>query len=249
MTAITQPTERRIPLEGAFNVRDLGGYAATGGKTTQWGRIFRADGLHKLTAQDQLELLNRGIRTVVDLRHEHEVREFRNVFADSDVVSYHNISLINPAATTRRDIRCLGDMYMDMVDNAQPLLKQVMELLAEKEGGALFHCSAGKDRTGVVSGLLLGLAGVSRETIVADYELTGPNIVPIMGELRKGIPDIVPEEMAQELLGCAPSNMVMLLDHLEERYGGAEAYLRGIGLTEEQLGKLRSKLVGEVDAG
>ncbi|RUS45320.1 tyrosine-protein phosphatase [Cohnella sp. AR92] len=244
MTSFTPPIERRIPLEGAFNVRDLGGYEAGNGKTTQWGRVYRADGLHRLTAEDQRELLDRGIRTVVDLRHEHELAEFKNVFANSDAVSYHNISLVNPAATTRRDIRCLGDMYMDMLDNVQPLLKQVMELVAEKEGGVLFHCAAGKDRTGVVAGLLLGLAGVSRETIVADYEQTGPNIEPIKADLRKGIPDIVPEEMAQELLGCAPTNMIMMLDHLEKEYGGAEAYLRGIGLTEEQLEKLQAKLVG-----
>ncbi|THF74725.1 tyrosine-protein phosphatase [Cohnella fermenti] len=244
MTTTTEPIERRIPLEGAFNVRDLGGYGAANGKTTQWGRLFRADGLHKLTEQDRQELLGRGIRTVVDLRHEHEVREFRNVFADSDAVTYRNISLINPAATTRRDIRCLGDMYVDMLDNAQPVLKEVLDLLAEKDGGALFHCSAGKDRTGVLAGLLLSLAGVSRETIVADYEQTGPNIAPILGELRKGIPDVVPEEMARELLGCAPSNMVMMLDHLESEYGGGAAYMRHIGLGEEQIEALLGKLLG-----
>lgn len=244
MNLQTPPFERRLPLEGAFNVRDLGGYPAMDGRMTQPGRVFRADGLHKLTAADQQYLLEQGIGKIVDLRHEHELLKLRNVFADSSRLTYHNVSLVNPATATGPDIHSLGEMYIDMLDHAQAPLLQVFELLAERmEEKVLFHCAAGKDRTGVTAALLLDLAGVPHEYIIADYALTAECIAPILPELLKDKPEAVPYEAYVKFMGSDPLNMEMMLEHLDKLYGGAEKYLSLIGLSGEQIAALKGKLL------
>lgn len=244
MTSSTDTFERRVPLEGAYNLRDLGGYAAANGLATRWGRFYRADGLHKLTARDQEAILARGVSKIVDLRHDHELSQAPNVFKDSDKLAYFNVNLVNPATTTRADIRNLGDMYVDMLDNVQEPLLRVFELLSEdSEEAVLFHCMAGKDRTGVVAGLLLALAGVARETIADDYALTAANIAPLMDEFRAARPEVVPADVYERFLGCDREYMERMLDHLESKHGGAERYLLAIGLPSERVDALKRKLL------
>ncbi|MFC5407450.1 tyrosine-protein phosphatase [Cohnella soli] len=245
MNAATTSNERRVSMEGAYNVRDLGGYPTKDGRAVRRGMFYRADGLHKLTADDQKEIVERGVRAIVDLRHGRELEEAANVFASSDRVAYNNVSLINPTQSTSMNIRSLGDLYVDILDNVQPQLLQVFELLAaDPEESVLFHCAAGKDRTGVTAALLLDLAGVSRDVIVADYAMTAACLSPLMEELRKGRPDVVSAEMYEKFLGAEPENMEMMLAHLTDRYGGAESYLKTIGLSDETVQVLKSKLVG-----
>lgn len=233
-------------MEGACNVRDLGGYPAADGRTTQWGRIYRADGLQRLTDQDQEAILARGVRKVIDLRHGRELMQWPNVFTDSAKLAYSNVSLINPASPTSSfNARTLGDMYVHMLDHVQEQLLRVFELLSEDaEEPVLFHCAAGKDRTGVVAALLLSLAGVPRETIVDDYELTAECILPIMDELRAGRPEHLPPDEYERFLGCDRENMEQMLMHLREVYGNAEQYLLAIGLPKERVDTLYRKLLG-----
>jgi len=170
---MTVHTERRVvQVEGAYNVRDLGGYRTRNGQITRWGVLYRADGLHRLTEESQQALIDKGIRTVIDLRGSREVEQKRNVLRDSDRVRYHNVSLLNPAAPRNAQMNHLGDLYVHLIDHAQVELRRVFSLLAEQNGhAALFHCAAGKDRTGVVAALLLELAGVPHETIAEDYAI------------------------------------------------------------------------------
>ncbi|MBB6671664.1 tyrosine-protein phosphatase [Cohnella nanjingensis] len=246
MNALTHVPERRLIVEGAYNVRDLGGYPTADGRTTRWGRLYRADGLHKLTEAGQQAILERGVAAVVDLRHASELETMPNVFADSSRVAYHNVDLINPTTSARPTIKNLGDMYVNMLDDCQPALTRILSLLADSEGtAALYHCTAGKDRTGLVSALLLDLARVPHDVIAADYALTAECLLPIMDELRQGRPEQVPAEMYEKFLGCDPENMELLLAHLVARYGGAERFMLEIGLTEAQVDALKAKLLGE----
>ncbi|MCZ8513762.1 tyrosine-protein phosphatase [Paenibacillus filicis] len=246
MNSITPTPERVIKLQGAYNVRDLGGYAAADGRMTRWGQVYRADGLHKLSELDQQELIARGLAKVVDLRHDREIEEMKDVFAGSDRVAYHHVSLINPTSTANSSIRSLGDMYVGMLEQAHPSIRAVMELIAgEEQRAVLFHCTAGKDRTGVISGLLLQLAGVPDDIIIEDYAMTSECIAPLMEELRAGRPEMVPAEMYEKFLGCDRDNMSMMLGYLQEAYGGAERYLLSIGVTEAQVASLKSKLLGQ----
>jgi protein-tyrosine phosphatase len=246
MVSQMNTNERVLKLEGAYNVRDLGGYQTADGRITQWGRVFRADGLHKLSEQDQQVLVSLGIRTVVDLRHTNEIQKMKNVFADSAYMAYHNISLINPATTIKPSIQSLGDMYVNILDECQPLIRRVFELLLtdHEKDAALFHCTAGKDRTGIISALLLDLVGVPYEVIMDDYAMTAYCIAPLMDELRDNSrQDLVPVEALEKFLGCDRENMLMMLAHLKEAYGGGERYLLAIGLSEPILATLKRKLL------
>lgn len=237
-------TDRLISLEGAYNVRDIGSYVTATGQTVSPGHLFRADGLHKLTEQDQVLLLGRGIRTIIDLRHGDEQLAKKNVFAESAAVVYHNISLINPATTLVENIRTLGDMYVNMLDQCGQSLREVFERISEAPaGGVLFHCAAGKDRTGVVAGLLLDLAGVPAEVIAQDYAETEINLAPLMEEFRAEMPEAMQGGKYDAFLGSAPENMVKMLDHLHNVYGGAEGYLISIGLDENQIAALKRRLL------
>ena len=238
--------ERIVPVAGAYNIRDLGGYATTDGRTTRWGAMFRADGLHRLSEEDKRLLEERGVRTVVDLRHARELEAKRNAFADSDTVEYVHISLLNPATPGVREVRDLGDLYINLLDGAQGELRLVFETLAAAPGSAaLFHCAAGKDRTGVVAGLLLDLAGVPHDVIADDYAMTAACIEPILDELREGRPEGMAREAYERYLESEPEFMLRMLQHLEATYGGAAAYLRAIGVAEADVARLREKLVGQ----
>ena len=247
----TQLDERRIvAVEGAYNVRDLGGYATKDGRTTRWGVLFRADGLHRLSPQSQSALVDKGIRAVIDLRHARELEEKRNVFAESESVDYYHISLLNPANAGTGHVRSLGDLYIKLLEGSRDELLRVFQVLADGSGRAtLFHCAAGKDRTGVVAALLLELAGVPHNVIAEDYSLTAVLIAPIMEELRGGRPEAVTDEQYERFLGSDPDHMIDMLLHLEARYGGAESYLRSIGLLEEQIRHLKEKLVSAESEG
>lgn len=241
-----KPTERIISLEGACNVRDLGGYQTKEGREIQWGRFYRGDGQHKLTEHDQELLLGRGIHTVIDLRHAQEVSVAKDAFADSDKVAYHNVDLLNPATTNQPQVNSLGDLYVSMLDNSQDAFLRIFEILANPSDEAvLFHCTAGKDRTGMVAALLLDLAGVPHTTIIEDYAMTAECLLPIMDELRAGRPEGMPADLYERLLGCDPSNMEMMLQHLHAAFGGSERYLAAIGLSEEKVQVLKQKLLEE----
>jgi protein-tyrosine phosphatase len=243
MHPILEKGQRVLQVEGAYNVRDLGGYATKDGRTTQWGVYYRADGMHRLSDESRHALVNMGVGKVIDLRHLAEIEAKRNVFTDDDRVDYHHISLINPVSLASKQIRCLGDLYVGMLEGSQAELRRVFALLAESGGADLFHCSAGKDRTGVVSVLLLELAGVPHETIKEDFSLTAACLAPIMHEFRSERPADMPEELYENFIGCDPANMDMMLQHLQDKYTNAERYLLSIGLSEEQIQAIKDRFV------
>ncbi len=152
---------------------------------------------------------------------------------------------MNPTKLANSQVRSLGDLYVSLLESSQAELQQIFAILAESSDSAmLYHCTAGKDRTGVVSALLLELAGVSQETILEDYSLTAVCLTPLMEELRRDRPEGMLAEMYEHFISSDPANMVMMLGHLAEKYTNAEHYLRGIGITEVQLQALKARLVG-----
>jgi protein-tyrosine phosphatase len=239
--------ERLVKLEGAYNLRDLGGYKTKDGNVTKWGRFYRADGLHKLTEADQRTVLDRNIRLVVDLRHTDELQKDPNVFAASEQVAYHNVSLINPATVASTNSSSLGELYVGMLDESQSQIREVMDYLANGPGDALlYHCTAGKDRTGVISALLLDTAGVPHDVIVNDYSMTAECLAPMIDEIRQKHLGSMTQEQSEKFerfMGCASENMVIMLEHLYNRYESAEKYLLAIGLTEAQIDTLKRKLL------
>lgn len=242
------PYERHLPIKGTFNVRDLGGYAAAEGET-RWRRVLRADGLHRLDADGMDAVLALGVSTVIDLRHGGEVDTHPNPLSTHPAIAYHNVSLFEalaPEAAPGEDLLLV--LYRQALDTRQAAIAQVLRIIAAAPTGAvLFHCTAGKDRTGIVSALLLAIAGVEAGLIVADYALTGERIAPLVEEI---IADAVARgadaERFRPLLASDPQTMAGTIAHIDATYGSAPAYLDHIGLDPETIAGLRRRLVGEL---
>ncbi len=241
--------QRLLRLQGAHNIRDLGGYAAAGGNETKWRAALRGDGLARLSAGDRAMLLGEGLRTVIDLRSTHEMRAEPNPFEGHPNVWFHNIPLFGAlapieavsSATGRFD---MAERYREAVDRCQAQIAEVITTIAAAEDGVvLFHCTAGKDRTGIIAALLLSLAGVDDDTIVNDYAMTATVAAPLLDRLRAealargGSPELI-----ESFLTSEPMTMRILLDHVAQAHGGTAAYLSSIGLDRSTLEALKRRL-------
>jgi protein-tyrosine phosphatase len=234
-----------IELEGAFNVRDVGGYPAADG-LIRTNALLRADSLHKLTPADQQILLDYGVRAVIDLRHASEVNSAANVFAQSSDVNYHTVPIFEgqPEAANPENAD-LAAIYRYMVDQCQQGLVKALQTIARApEGAVLVHCTAGKDRTGVVTALALAAVGVSQEVIVEEYALTTEAMKRLRPRLL-GNPDIKPEMIPyiEKMLGSEPELMETLLAYIDEKYGGTDHYLNQIGISSTDLDLLSARLI------
>ena len=200
-----------------------------------------------LTATDQQGLLDYGVRTIIDLRRSGEVADTPNVFAASGAVAFHHVNLIGdddldlgPVPLAQGRASEIAHSYCGWLDRCQDQMARVMGLMATPGAlPALFHCHAGKDRTGTTAALLLALAGVPEETIAADYGLTARYLID--GYLQ--YPDRDErirtwEDYQREY--CDPEAMLLVLAHVRRQYGGVEAYCKTIGLDERAIGRLRA---------
>lgn len=250
LDTVIHPPERHVPVEGAFNVRDLGGYRTRQGGTTRWGAFLRADSLHALDTVASTRLSDTGLVAVVDLRTPEELDREPSPFASHERVRYHHVSLFGALDPIRLlEARQSGtfrmvDRYIEALDGCHVAIATVVERMANAEDGiVLFNCTAGKDRTGIIAALLLSLAGVGEDDIVADYALTARAdgmLDRLRGRLTRAgyAPATVDAILASE-----PAAMQATLDHLRERHGGAEAYLLAAGLDKDALAAVRRRLV------
>ncbi len=245
--------QRHLRLSGAYNVRDLGGYRIAGGGQTQCDRVLRADGLHRLDASDVDDLVGRGLCTVIDLRRPSELAEAPNPFARHDRVAYHHVSLFDRLAPLEMvgSDNLLLDLYKLAFRERRQEFAAVMGIIADApEGAVLFHCAAGKDRTGLVAAILLGLAGVAPEDIVADYALTGPLIAPLLeGFVDHARARGLDVAGFRRLLTCEPETMAATLAELDDMHGGVAGYLGSIGLSDNTIARLRSRLTAPSQTG
>lgn len=243
------PADRHIPLEGAVNFRDLGGYRGLDGRAIRRRVLFRADGLSHLTPGDHAEIRKLGIATVIDLRSDGEVKRGQFDVATTPVRFLHAPLLPNVDRDQKNvafDPFMLGGFYSAMLEDAAVHVRAAVEAIAEPDGGpVVFHCTAGKDRTGVLAGLLLRLLGVDDEVIVEDYALTARAMAALKEriEVRDPILAAQMQQGDQARFSAAPTNMEQMLAAIDERWGSAEKYAATIGLSEETIAALRSKLL------
>jgi protein-tyrosine phosphatase len=239
--------DRLLPLAGAFNFRDLGGYPTADGRTTRWGQAFRSDALQELTAGDLAVLRHRGLRTVVDLRTGAELeRHGRGLLIDEPIEHVHlsvlpvesGESLAAPPPVGND----LAERYLWYLEVGTPSLAAAIRLLADAAALPLvFHCAAGKDRTGVLSALVLSCLGVGPATIVDDYVQTEAGLELILERLRG--PASGYDLRADPRVTIEAATMERFLDGLDRRYGGAIGWARSAGIDVETLDALRSTLL------
>ena len=249
--------DRWLHLDGAHNVRDLGGLATVEGRRTRWRAFLRADSLHQLTSSSQRQLAEYGLGTVVDLRRTRETVATPNVFCGSGEVRYLHVNMIGDTqppgygvlpADGVRSPAWVSQGYQILLDHRQTAIRDILGVLSRTPPSTvLFHCAGGTDRTGIIAALLLGLAGVPWEVIVEDYSLSADGLLERF--LAEGIPQDFPEvseddlsqTRAREVL-APPEAMHLTLEFLAEKYGGIEGYLRRIGLVDDQIENMRGAL-------
>lgn len=248
---MTDALDRLIALEGAVNFRDLGGYAADGGMQTRWRTLFRADGLGDLTESDFDVLRAIGIRTVIDLRSGEELERGR-FDVDAHPVTFLHFPIIEKLPDVDEFDRrpgLLDAQYQEMLSGAGSQFVAVLSALTAPDAlPAVFHCTAGKDRTGVLSAIVLSLLGVDDSTVVADYALSGEAMLRLRAKLILKYPEGRETiENIDEVFSATPTRMEGLLDHLREQYGSIEEYLAELGAPAGLVADLREALLEGAD--
>lgn len=229
---------REIQLTGALNVRDLGGLPTRSGGETRYGKLYRSDGLDHLTEEDLKKLLSLGIQQDIDLRSMNEIEKWRDLLGEQPEIAYRKIPLLHTIDSTNLPAT-LSDLYLYMLDDSQGEFKKIFRYILDyKESATLFHCSAGKDRTGLVAAILLLLVGVEEEDVIRDYCLSEENLKLIRERFS-----VENDPALQAFLNARPEDIGPFLDHLRIDYGGAEAYLFHIGMSAEEIESLKAILV------
>jgi protein-tyrosine phosphatase len=248
--------ERLFPLEQGSNFRDVGGYAGAGGKTVKWGRIFRSGALPLLSERDYALLSGLKIKSIVDLRSLEE----REVAA-TELDDRTGALFLSNDYSLKPLMRNFGaqngeNVYVGMEKMLRPQYRAIFARLLANDGAVMYHCSAGQDRTGVASALILSVLGVDRKTILKDYHLSTPSRRP-QWEMPKLDPADYPNNPIVGYYAAAAkkpggataeplysksgvSHLVQFFAYLDKEYGGVDAYLEkelAVGPTE--VAKLR----------
>lgn len=233
----------RLPLEGATNVRDMGGYPTMDGKVTRFRVFIRGNRLKDITENDNEFLKNYGITDIIDLRGNTKIQD---IFVSDDNInkeyfSYHYIPFSNVeteeyiAKYAVDDSFDYGEGYYLLLKNKEKIAK-FFKTLANADGAVLYHCTAGKDRTGVASALLLGICNVSDLDIIANYEVTNTYLMN--------------EEI---MLTYDPFSRVSkakfmetFIKRLKENYKTFEDYVLSCGVTKEEIERIREKFLEDI---
>jgi protein-tyrosine phosphatase len=246
---------REIKLEGVLNFRDLGGYKARGGKTVAWRRVFRSGEMHLMTPNDMTRLKEElKIRTVIDLRSARRQEQtgignlaMMGINSYSIPLNMINVSDAEKTTEILSRFTSSGEIYLYRIKlkgYGQGMI-EALELIASPENHPLvFHCNAGKDRSGILTALLLGALGVAEEVIIGDYVLTAQSLKkfierwdndPVTAGIHKNLPAF--DKVAE------PKTMAFFLTALKNKYGSSAGYLKAQGAAPSLVKRLEKALL------
>lgn len=222
-------------LETTLNTRELGGYRTRQGNMTKVDTLLRSDEQKQLSSGDIAYLSERQITTIIDMRTKKVTSHLPSPFANKTPFAYHNIP-IEEGSGVPESMEAVPVSYMNIAGSAN--MRQIYRSIAQAPQGVLFHCSAGKDRSGVVSAILLLLAEVGDKDIIENYMMTKEYNAKRFALARKNYPDvdiniIIPRE----------EFILRFLQLFREKYGNAENYMRSIGVLSEEIERIRGKLL------
>jgi protein-tyrosine phosphatase len=217
--------------------------------------LVRSDHVGHLTEAGRQALVAYGVTTVIDLRSPAELEAAPNPFSPLPIgerarergVNQERMKYIHLPVVDDANMRRLGDAtnmfdrYLMMLGNRSDAFRQIFTAVADASGGIVFHCFAGKDRTGLVAAMLLEVAGVSDDAIAEDFAETD---VQLAKKYEQWLAEAEPQrrEALSDELHCPPERILSVLDHLRERWGGVAGYLEAAGLPAEKIDQLSSKL-------
>lgn len=251
---VMQEWQRTVRLHGCANFRDIGGYPTRDGRTVRTGQVFRSDALRLLTASDIARLRDElRIGHVIDLRSTAELRIDGRGLLEHEPVRFQHLPLydgngsrrsVSADSRQRPALSDLAALYMLMAEVAMQRIGNVIRAVAQSTEPTVYHCAAGKDRTGVISALILGLLDVEEEIIVADYALTQEHLGQIIPRLLAdaGYRTML-EELPPDTMHAQPQTMRRFLQGLQSKYGSIDGYARAAGISEETVGHLRKRLL------
>lgn len=228
--------ERMLEVESMTNVRDLGGYETQAGYYTKSHKFVRSTNPSKLTDEEKKYFYDYGIRVQIDLRSDFEVDQQPSMLKDYEDIEYYHVNLLqakdlNVLPEEVSNYHDLAGFYIFMLESNKAQFKKVFEIFYDHPyDAALFNCSAGKDRTGVIAALLLDLAGCHEYDIVKDYCESYENNLKLMPELEKLV-----DVENRAFLESEPRMMMKFLAYLREHYGSAKEYLISCGLEEDKI--------------
>lgn len=242
--------DRHVTFEAGFNCRDLGGYPTNEGRLVRWGVVFRSGSLHRLTTADLESAKRIGVRTVIDLRSTAELE--RNGRYPGDDVAFHHAPLFEedrvPFKWAEPDDPepPLGEDYVAIAETGASSLAGALSVIAGGDHPVVFHCAAGKDRTGILAGLLLATLGVPDETITDDYEMSNLSLAAHLAWAEVNDPEEAAEITGRPswLLHSSGPVIKAFLDIVRSRYGSTEGYLTtALGVNTEIIERLRVRLL------
>jgi protein-tyrosine phosphatase len=249
-------SNRSIELGGVFNFRDLGGYETSSGRSVRWRQLFRADGLDRLTTDDLDVLEPIALRSVIDLRSTPEIERNGRFPVETYPVAWHHLSIVD--TTWERDNTLPKDLgpteflvhaYDKMLTEGAPRFVAAFELLAAADAlPAVFHCAAGKDRTGLLAALVLGAIGVDSDTIVHDYALTEAAMPRFIEAMKLRYPERVAQmsTVPAGYMAATPEAMELTLRSLIADHGSLRGFVRDIGVTDDVVERLEATLLTSI---
>lgn len=226
---------RRILLSHTLNTRDLGGYPIDRRRATSYQKFLRSDVPH-IASKEDIELLSVAqITTIIDLRNDIEVQKKPCAFKEIDSMEYHHCRMHGDGRLPESPA-AVPHSYLEMIDEQTSVLK-ILQAMTNAKGSVLFHCSAGKDRTGVISALLLLLAGVQKPDIIADYHISQAYLSDLLLQYSQSS-----DSVDINIITPKVEYMEQFLKLFLDKYGSIEAYLLRIGLLEYEINRLKDKL-------
>jgi protein tyrosine/serine phosphatase len=247
--------DRHLPFETVFNFRDLGGYAAADSRTVKWRTVFRADGLHRLEGADIDAFAALGVRTVLDLRTHGELEERGRIGARGQIAAelqWHHFPLMDvhwdPDSYDEAlgPERYLADRYLDMLETGAQAIGGGLRIIADPDRTPLvFHCAAGKDRTGVLAALTLSLLGVADDVVAADYALSTSAIERFAEWMAVNAPEALEDlgKIPEAFTKSPVEAMLLFLADVRERFGSVEGYAEHVGVEPPTVEAMRDQLL------
>lgn len=282
MTTLSpRPNQRVLNIDGVINFRDLGGYQTQDGRTVKWQQLYRSAQLNRMNDKGIAHMVSLGIKVVVDLRFSDETKQYPTTLAavpDAEILSWHDELTPQAAQQTQTedhsdDIQRSWKDSLATEDPAQvreamrvnypkklyshrAIYRKMLLRLAQGQSPLVFHCAAGKDRTGVAAALILSLLGVDKEQIVNDYLLTQQEIQHLFEEWMAGgaahddpkdfqkILASYPKHIVQPVFDADQSYIETLLEYVQNTYGGFREYARQVlQLSDDDIEQLKLNLL------
>jgi protein-tyrosine phosphatase len=249
MLLMTSPTIASSILQGASNFRDIGGYRNTDGRQVRRGQVFRSDHLAGLTTDDVARLQSLGIAHSLDFRGVAEytatpyaipgVQRVALTIEPTVIARMRTLVAQGVVPTTEETVELMRETYRDFVNRNAEIYGQFLKHLLEQPTPQVFHCTAGKDRTGFAAALLLSALGVDRTTIEHDYLLTNQLYKRDARLEGQGHPHVM-----KVLWQVQPEFLQAAFDEVDAQHSGMTDYLHGaIGLSPQELAELQRMLL------